>query len=58
MHRFIENTNDQENSHVFFIYGKEDCLFSSIPNILEFYSNHYLNQSPLIKPVKFMLRTM
>lgn len=47
IHKLVE---DDTKNHVFYLYGKEDCLFTSIPNILEFYSNHYLNQSPLIKP--------
>ncbi|RNA44929.1 adapter molecule Crk [Brachionus plicatilis] len=50
IHRCTDDHKIQKDSHVFYIYGKEDCLFSSIPSILEFYSNHYLNQSPLIKP--------
>ena len=50
------NDSDSEGSHSYYIYGKEDCLFISIPKILEFYSTHYLNQSPLIKPVSWMFR--
>lgn len=42
--------SDSESPYSYFIYGKEDCLFPSIPKILEFYSTHYLNQSPLVKP--------
>ena len=40
-----------ENRNEFFLYGKEDLMFASIPNVLEFYSTHYLNQTPLVKPV-------
>lgn len=41
---------DESTEHAFYIYGKQDCLFSTIPKILEFYSTHYLNQSPLVRP--------
>jgi len=39
------------NEQSYFIRGKEDTQFNSIAQILQFYSSHYLNQSPLIKPV-------
>ena len=44
-------SDDENNSVVYYLYGKEECLFPSIPSILQFYSTHYLNQSPLVKPV-------
>jgi hypothetical protein len=47
MHKY----NDEERAHRYYLYGKEDWLFTSIAKILEFYSTHYLNQSPLVKPV-------
>ncbi len=43
--------SDNDGIHSFYIFGKEECLFESIPLILEFYSTHYLNQSPLVIPV-------
>lgn len=51
VHRIINSAEDNSVSHTFHIHGREDCLFESIPKILEFYSGHYLNQSPLVKPV-------
>ena len=56
----VRNDEDIENSrnsmnHVFYIHGKEECLFASVPKILEFYSTHYLNQSPLVKPVTILI---
>jgi len=50
VHRIINSAEDNSVSHTFHIHGREDCLFESIPKILEFYSGHYLNQSPLVKP--------
>lgn len=46
----VKKTEALNLEHVFFILGKEDFIFKSIANILEFYSTHYLNQSPLVKP--------
>jgi len=45
-----DDDSDENTEHAFYIFGKQDCLFSSIPKILEFYSTHYLNQSPLVRP--------
>lgn len=50
VHKINSNADDNSVTHTFHIYGKEDCLFENIPKILEFYSKHYLNQSPLVKP--------
>lgn len=51
VHKVIKNLEDNSReTHSFHVFGKEDCLFDSIPKILEFYSAHYLNQSPLVKP--------
>lgn len=46
----LDGESEDETNHSYYIFGKEDCLFSSIPKILEFYSTHYLNKSPLVKP--------
>jgi hypothetical protein len=42
--------NDELKADRYFLQGKEDYLFTSIQKILEFYSTHYLNLSPLVKP--------
>lgn len=52
-----EAESEDETSHAYYIFGKEDCLFPSIPKILEFYSTHYLNKSPLVRPA-FLHKTV
>jgi hypothetical protein len=49
-YKIIQKRSEESTDYVFYLFGKEDCLFSSISSILEFYSTHYLNQSPLVKP--------
>jgi proto-oncogene C-crk len=51
IHKITESSSPSTLSkNEFFLYGKEDLVFTSIPSILEFYSTHYLNQSSLVKP--------
>lgn len=47
----IIQTLDNGGNLSYFILGKNDLSFKNVPDILRFYSSHYLNQSPLIKPV-------
>ena len=53
IHKVSEDVLKHQVANEFYLYGKEDLVFASIPSILEFYSTHYLNQSPLVKPVGF-----
>lgn len=48
-YKIIEKTKDNGDKS-FYILGKSDLVFPSVSEILKFYSSHYLNQSPLIKP--------
>ncbi len=50
-YKIIHKVTENQLKNEFYLYGKEDLVFKSIPSILEFYSTHYLNQSPLVKPV-------
>ena len=50
-YKIIEKTKDNGDKS-FYILGKSDLVFPSLSEILKFYSSHYLNQSPLIKPVR------
>ena len=49
-YKIIEKINENGDKE-YYIFGKSDLVFPSLPEILKFYSSHYLNQSPLIKPV-------
>ena len=53
-YKIIHKITENQTKNEFYLYGKEDLVFKSIPNILEFYSTHYLNQSPLVKPVGYL----
>jgi hypothetical protein len=52
-YKIVEKVNENGDKS-YFILGKSDLVFSSLSEILKFYSSHYLNQSPLIKPVSLI----
>jgi len=50
-YKITNKVNENQVKKEFFIHGKEDFIFKTIPTMLEFYKRHYLIQSNLIKPV-------
>ena len=55
-YKIIHTINDDSDEavHSFFIKGKEECIYESIPKILQFYMSHILSQTELIRPVSYL----